>query len=77
VGAARSLDELAAVLNSPAVAALPLADLVALPTYGGERPRRVACVSCDATRLLLVNTDGEEADPFILKPRSEVAPAFH
>ncbi len=73
VGAARSLDELAAVLNGPAVAALPLADLASLPTYGGERPRFVGCVSCDATRLLLVNAQGEHADPFMIRLRSEVA----
>lgn len=73
VGAARSLDELAAILNGPAVAALPLSELAALPTYGGERPRFIGCVSCDATRLLLVNAQGEEADPFVIRFRSEVA----
>ena len=75
VGAARSLDELAAVLNSPAVAALPGGDLASLPTFGGERPRHVGCVSCDRTRLLLINAQGEEQDPFVIRLRSEVAPA--
>jgi hypothetical protein len=73
VGAARSLDELASILNSPVVAALPVADLAALPTYGGERPRYIGCVSCDDARLLLVNAQGEETDPFIVRLRAEVA----
>jgi hypothetical protein len=75
VGAARSLDELAGILNSPAVAALPAGDLAALPTFGGERPRHVGCVSCDRTRLLLIDAQGEDRDPFVIHLRSEVAPA--
>jgi hypothetical protein len=73
IGATRSLDELAAVLNSPAVAAVSLTDLAVLPTFGGERPRYIGCVSCDVTRLLIVNTQGEVADPFVLRLRADVA----
>lgn len=59
VAAARSLDELAAVLNGPNFAALPLADLVHLPTFGGERPRGTAIFSWDAGRVLVMDDLGE------------------
>ncbi len=66
VHAARSLDELASVLNSPDFAALPLKDLVTLPTFGGERPRGRCVFSWDATRVLTMN---ELGDGFTIEPR--------
>lgn len=63
---AKTLDELAAALNSPDFAALPLKDLVTLPTYGGERPRGICVFSWDATRVLMMNDLG---DGFTIEPR--------
>ncbi len=56
---ARTLDDLTAVLNGPHFAALPLADLVHLPTFGGERPRGTAIFSWDADRVLVMDDLGE------------------
>jgi hypothetical protein len=64
--AAKSLDELAEVLNSPSFAALPLKDLVSLPTFGGERPRGACIFSWDLTRVLVMN---DLADGFSIEPR--------
>lgn len=66
VRAATSLDQLAAVLNSPDFAALPLRDLVSLPTFGGERPQGRCVFSWDATRVLMMN---ELGDGFTIEPR--------
>lgn len=66
VQSAKSLDELAAVLNSPDFAALPLKDLVTLPTYGGERPKGRCVFSWDARRVLMMN---ELGDGFSIEPR--------
>lgn len=66
VRAAASLDQLADVLNSPDFAALPLRDLVSLPTFGGERPRGRCVFSWDATRVLMMN---ELGDGFTIEPR--------
>lgn len=66
VHAAKSLDELAAVLNSPDFAALPLKDLVTLPTFGGERPRGRCVFSWDTRRVLMMN---ELGDGFSIEPR--------
>lgn len=66
VKGAQSLDELAAVLNSPAFAALPLKDLVTLPTFGGERPRGRCVFSWDDARVLTMN---ELGDGFSIEPR--------
>lgn len=63
---ATSLDELAAALNSPDFAALPLKDLVTLPTFGGERPRGRCVFSWDRDRLLRMNDLG---DGFAIEPR--------
>ncbi len=63
---ARSLDDLAAVLNSPDFAALPLKDLVTLPTFGGERPRGRCVFSWDSRRVLMMN---ELGDGFTIEPR--------
>jgi hypothetical protein len=63
---ARSLDELARALNSPAFAALPLKDLVTLPTFGGERPRGRCVFSWDDDRVLMMNDLG---DGFTIEPR--------
>ncbi len=59
VAAARSLDELAAVLGGPHFAALPLADLEHLPTFGGDRPRGTAIFSWDLERVLVMSDLGE------------------
>jgi hypothetical protein len=67
VKAASSLDELATVLNSPDFAALPLKDLVSLPTFGGERPRGSCVFSWDAGRMLVMN---EVADGFVIERRA-------
>lgn len=67
VKAASSLDELATVLNSPDFAALPLKDLVTLPTYGGDRPRGSCVFSWDAGRMLVMN---EVADGFVIERRA-------
>jgi hypothetical protein len=66
VAGAASLDELADVLNSPHFAALPLGDLVALPTFGGERPAGTGVFSWDPERVLVMN---EIADGFELRRR--------
>jgi hypothetical protein len=66
VHGARSLDELAAILNSPDFAALPLKDLVTLPTFGGERPRGRCVFSWDTGRVLTMN---EMGDGFTIEPR--------
>lgn len=66
VHAAKSLDELADILNSPDFAALPLKDLVTLPTFGGERPRGRCVFSWDASRVLMMN---EMGDGFTVEPR--------
>lgn len=64
---ASSLDELAGVLNSPHFAALPLKDLVTLPTFGGDRPRGRCVFSWDAGRVLTMNEFG---DGFTIEPRA-------
>lgn len=66
VHAARSLDELALILNSPDFAALPLRDLVTLPTFGGERPSGRCVFSWDDGRVLMMN---ELGDGFAIEPR--------
>jgi len=66
VAAAASLDALADLLNGPAFAALPLHDLVALPSYGGARPAGTGCFSWDAARVLVVNP---AADGFEIRGR--------
>ncbi len=66
VQAAASLDELAAALNGPDFAALPLKDLVTLPTFGGERPRGRCVFSWDVDRVLMMN---ELGDGFAIEPR--------
>jgi hypothetical protein len=66
VQSAASLDELAAALNSPDFAALPLKDLVTLPTFGGERPRGLCVFSWDPGRVLVMNDLG---DGFTIEPR--------
>jgi hypothetical protein len=66
VQAARTLDELAEVLNSPAFATLPLKDLVTLPTFGGDRPQGRCVFSWDPERVLTMN---ELGDGFTLQPR--------
>ncbi len=58
VAGARSLDDLAMVLNSGHFAALPLGDLVHLPTFGGERPRGTAIFSWDSERVLVMDDLG-------------------
>ncbi len=63
---AKSLDELAAALNSPDFAALPLKDLVTLPTFGGERPHGRCVFSWDPRRVLVMN---ELGDGFEILPR--------
>jgi hypothetical protein len=63
---AATLDELAAALNGPDFAALPLKDLVTLPTFGGERPRGRCVFSWDRERVLMMN---ELADGFTIEPR--------
>lgn len=63
---ATTLDALAAALNSPDFAALPLADLVHLPTFGGERPHGRCVFSWDAARVLVMN---ELGDGFSIEPR--------
>jgi hypothetical protein len=67
IARAGSLEALADVLNSPAFAALPLADLVALPSYGGERPSGTGVFSWDAERVLVMT---ELADGFAIERRS-------
>lgn len=67
VKSAGSLDELAEVLNSPDFAALPLKDLVTLPTFGGDRPRGSCVFSWDASRILVMN---EVADGFVIERRA-------
>lgn len=64
--AAKSLDALAGVLNSPNFAALPLKDLVSLPTFGGGRPRGACIFSWDVERVLVMNDLG---DGFSIEPR--------
>jgi hypothetical protein len=71
VHGAKSLDELAEVLNSSDFAALPLKDLVTLPTFGGERPRGRCVFSWDTTRVLMMNDLG---DGFTIEPRGTGAP---
>jgi len=66
VADASSLDALSEVLNGPAFAALPLPDLVALPSYGGPRPAGTGCFSWDAGRALVVNA---AADGFEIRER--------
>lgn len=66
VGETRSLEALAEVLNSPHFAALPLPDLLALPSFGGERPDRRGAFSWDAGRVLVMNAD---ADGFLVERR--------
>jgi hypothetical protein len=66
VAAATSLDALSDVLNGPAFAALPLPDLVALPSFGGTRPPGTGCFSWDAARVLVVNA---AADGFEIRER--------
>ena len=66
VAAAVSLDALAEALNGPVFAALPLAELVALPSYGGARPSGAGCFSWDAARVLVLNG---EADGFEIRAR--------
>jgi hypothetical protein len=66
VGAAATLDDLAAALNSPDFAALPLKDLVTLPTFGGDRPRGRCVFSWDPARVLTMNDLG---DGFTIEPR--------
>jgi hypothetical protein len=66
VRAASTLEELAAALNSPDFAALPLEDLVTLPTFGGERPRGRCVFSWDSGRVLTMN---ELCDGFRIEPR--------
>ncbi|HSN15274.1 MAG TPA: hypothetical protein VLT61_11620 [Anaeromyxobacteraceae bacterium] len=61
-----TLDELAAALNSPDFAAIPLKDLVTLPTFGGERPRGRCVFSWDDDRVLMMN---DLADGFTIEPR--------
>jgi hypothetical protein len=61
-----TLDELAAALNSPDFAAIPLKDLVTLPTFGGERPRGRCVFSWDGDRVLMMNDLG---DGFTIEPR--------
>jgi len=56
---AASLEELAAALNSADFAALPLKDLVSLPTYGGQRPRGRCVFSWDEERVLMMNEFGD------------------
>lgn len=68
VRTAASLDELAEVLNSAEFAALPLKDLVSLPTFGGERPRGRCVFSWDRQRVLMMN---DVADGFTIEPRRE------
>ncbi|HUL59594.1 MAG TPA: hypothetical protein VLU43_09985 [Anaeromyxobacteraceae bacterium] len=59
VAKARSLDDLADLLNSAHFAALPLKDLVQLPTFGGERPGGTGIFSWDAERVLVMDELGE------------------
>jgi hypothetical protein len=66
VAAARTLDGLAAVLNGGAVAALPLEDLVALPSFGGDRPDGNGVFSWDASRILVMSPF---ADGFAIESR--------
>jgi hypothetical protein len=66
VHGARTLDELAEILNSPDFAALPLKDLVTLPTFGGERPSGRCVFSWDERRVLMMN---ELGDGFAIEPR--------
>lgn len=66
VHGARSLDELALIMNSPDFAALPLKDLVTLPTFGGERPRGRCVFSWDEKRVLTMR---ELGDGFAIEPR--------
>lgn len=66
VAAAGSLDALAEVLGGPAFAALPLADLVALPGYGGARPEGPGFFSWDGGRVLVMNA---AADGFEIRRR--------
>jgi hypothetical protein len=66
VKAASTLEALAAALNSPDFAALPLKDLVTLPTYGGDRPRGRCVFSWDPTRVLKMN---ELGDGFTIESR--------
>jgi len=66
VRTATSLEQLAATLNGPDFAALPLRDLVSLPTFGGERPRGRCVFSWDTERVLTMN---ELGDGFSIEPR--------
>ncbi|HSM94153.1 MAG TPA: hypothetical protein VLT47_14845 [Anaeromyxobacteraceae bacterium] len=63
---AGNLEELSEALNSPDFAALPLKDLVTLPTFGGERPRGRCVFSWDPLRVLVMN---DLADGFTIEPR--------
>jgi hypothetical protein len=66
VHAATTLDELATALNGPDFAALPLKELVTLPTFGGDRPRGRCVFSWDRDRVLMMNDLG---DGFTIEPR--------
>ncbi|HSN93006.1 MAG TPA: hypothetical protein VLS93_17375 [Anaeromyxobacteraceae bacterium] len=66
VAAAASLEALAEALNGPAFAGLPLPDLLALPSFGGERPEGPGCFSWDAARVLVMNA---AADGFEIRRR--------
>ena len=66
VHAATTLDELAAALNGPDFAALPLKELVTLPSFGGDRPRGRCVFSWDDDRVLMMNDLG---DGFTIEPR--------
>ena len=66
IHAASSLDDLARALNGPDFAALPLKDLVTLPTFGGERPHGRCVFSWDADRVLVMT---ELGDGFSIEPR--------
>ena len=59
VAKARTLDDLADLLNGSHFAALPLKDLVHLPTFGGERPRGTGIFSWDSERMLVMDELGE------------------
>jgi hypothetical protein len=59
VAHAPSLDALAEVLNSPLFTVLPLADLVALPSFGGARPPQRGAFSWDGDRVLVMNPHAE------------------
>lgn len=72
IAGARTLDELRDLLNSERTTSLDLPDYFKLPSFGGEAVIAKGVWSWDATRVLVMKTDGDGFERFEILPRPGV-----